>query len=489
MEILLIVAIAVVAATALYVAVTFNVRTRQNTAPLVEDAIRKIADQMRASEENVRRQLRAVTDDLQRDREQQRLDGRKIQGRLDHADSRIATMANQFLADLDAIKRRTDQTGQDLRQLDDRVVRLAGSLGQPAGPAAEPEPAKPEPVASGRLYVERIRFLMARQDLAKPRFRIEVERSVAELPAGHLGDLGDASAVADRAEHDRGFRDRLAEAAADYVAGRWGDPAFAAATDRWITPNAFPETAAAEVCNRTGNRLNAIVAKPLDTLATDIRLPGYEATATAGIGADLILQPVAEPLGQAAEFFEIVGVVIGVATGFQPLALAAAKLLAHDKFHDLVSRGIRAAASQVFHGPQPPAQTPDLRPVDQALRIAAAPVPAQKTSTQKTATQPTPTQPDATQPDPTQPDATQPNPTQPDGTQPDGTQPDGTQPGPTLPDPAGPRRPLTVWDPLPQPRSPEPGPAEPGPAEPGPPDWPHHPPHPPHPGQPGSGLR
>jgi hypothetical protein len=158
-----------------------------------------------------------------------------------------------------------------------------------------------------------------------------------------------------------------------------------------------------------------------------------------------------------------------VATGFQPLALAAAKLLAHDKFHDLVSRGIRAAASQVFHGPQPPAQTPDPRPVDQALRIAAAPVPAQKTPTQKTATQPTPTQPDPTQPD--------------------GTQPDGTQPGPTLPDPAGPRRPLTVWDPLPQPRSPEPGPAEPGPAEPGPPDWPHHPPHPPHPGQPGSGLR
>jgi hypothetical protein len=458
MEILLIVAIAVVAAGALYVAVTFNARTRQNTAPLVEDAIRKIADQVRASEENVRRQLRAVTDDLQRDREEQRLDGRKIQGRLDHADSRIATMANQFLADLDAIKRHTDQTGQDLRQLDDRVVRLAGSLGQPAGPAAEPEPAEPEPAgpepaASGRLYVERIRFLMTRQDLAKPRFRIEVERSVAELPAGQLGDLGDASAVADRAEHDRGFRDRLAEAAADYVAGQWGDPAFAAATDRWITPNAFPETAAAEICNRTGNRLNAIVAKPLDTLATDIRLPGYEAMATAGIGADLILQPAAEPLGQAAEFFEIVGVVIGVATGFQPLALAAAKLLAHDKFHDLVSRGIRAAASQVFHGLQPPAQTADPRPVDQAPRIAAAPVPAQKTPTQPTSAQPAPTKPDP------------------------------AQPGPTPPDPDGPRRPLTVWDPLPQPRSPEPRSPEPGSAEPESPGWP------PHPGRPGLGPR
>ena len=483
MEILLIVAIAVVAAAALYVAVTFNARTRQNTAPLVEEAIRKIADQMRASEENMRRQLRAVTDDLQRDREQQRLDGRKIQGRLDHADSRIASMANQFLADLDTIKRRGDQTGEDLRHLDDRVVRLAGSLGQPAGPAAEREPAEPEaagpePAASGRLYVERIRFLMARQDLAKPRFRIEVERSVAELPAGQLGGLGDASAVADRAEHDRGFRDRLAEAAADYAAGQWGDPAFAAVTDRWITPNAFPETAAAEVCNRTGNRLNAIVAKPLDTLATDIRLPGYEATAMAGIGADLILQPVAEPLAQAAEFFEIIGVVVGVATGFQPLALAAAKLLAHDKFHDLVSRGIRAAASQVFHGPQPPAQTLDPRPVDQAPRIAAAPVPAQQTPAQKNPTQPDPAQPGPNQPTPTQPNPAQPGP---------------AQPGPTPSDPAGPRRPLTVWDPLPQPRSPEPGSpqpqspepgsAEPGSAEPGSPGWPGHP------GRPGLGPR
>lgn len=479
MEILLIVAIAVVAAAALYVAVTFNVRTRQNTAPLVEEAIRKIADQVRASEENMRRQLRAVTDDLQRDREQQRLDGRKIQGRLDHADSRTASMANQFLADLDAIKRRSDQTGEDLRQLDDRVVRLAESLGQPAGPAAEPEPAEPQPTGpgpatAGRLYVERLRFLMARQDLAKPRFRIEVERSVAELPAGQLGDLGDVPAVADRAEHDQGFRNRLAEAAADYAAGRWGDPAFAMVTDRWITPNAFPETAAAEVCNRIGNRLNAIVAKPLDTLATDIRLPGYEATAAAGIGADLILQPVAEPLGQAAEFFEVVGVVIGVATGFQPLALAAAKLLAHDKFHDLVARGIRAAASQVFHGPQPPAQTPGPRLVDQAPMIAAAPVPAQPTTTQPNPAQKSPTQPNPAQKTPTRPDP--------------------AQPGPTPPDPDGPRRPLTVWDPLPQPRSPEPQSPEPpspepGPAEPAPPDGPHHPSHPPHTGQPGPGLR
>ena len=141
MEILLIAAIAVVAVAALYVAATFDLRARQSTAPLLDEAVRKISDQLRATEESMRRQLRALADDLQRDREEQRLDGRKIQGRLDHADSRIASVANQFLADLDAIRRRTDQTGaqQDqfaagLRQLGQRVARLSEALGHPAGP-------------------------------------------------------------------------------------------------------------------------------------------------------------------------------------------------------------------------------------------------------------------------------------------------------------------------------------------------------------------
>ena len=190
MEILLIAAIAVVAVAALYVAATFDLRARQSTAPLIEEAVRKISDQLRATEESMRRQLQALADDLQRDREQQRLDGRKIQGRLDHADSRIASVANQFLADLDAIKRRTDQTGaqQDqftagLRQLGQRVARLSEALGHPAGPAADPGSAGPAPAVPGPLYAERIRFSLARQAPAEAGVRIQVERSVAELPA------------------------------------------------------------------------------------------------------------------------------------------------------------------------------------------------------------------------------------------------------------------------------------------------------------------
>ncbi len=130
MEILLIAAIAVVAVGALYVAATFDLRARQSTAPLLEEAVRKMSDQLRATEESMRRQLRALADDLQRDREQQRLDGRKIQGRLDHADSRIASVANQFLADLDAIKRATAP----------RPAGPAPAVSGPQPPAQAPEP-------------------------------------------------------------------------------------------------------------------------------------------------------------------------------------------------------------------------------------------------------------------------------------------------------------------------------------------------------------
>jgi len=128
MEIVLIVAIAVVAAAGLYVAATFNKRTRQSTAPLIEAAVSDISAQISVTADDLRRQLRAITDDLHHDREQQRLDGRKIQGRLDHVDSRISSIANQVLAELDAIKRRGEQIGARQDQLSEDLQQLATRL-------------------------------------------------------------------------------------------------------------------------------------------------------------------------------------------------------------------------------------------------------------------------------------------------------------------------------------------------------------------------
>jgi gas vesicle protein len=57
MEAVLIVAIVVVAAAALYVAATFNKRTRQTTAPLLDEALKIISEQINATAEDLRRQV------------------------------------------------------------------------------------------------------------------------------------------------------------------------------------------------------------------------------------------------------------------------------------------------------------------------------------------------------------------------------------------------------------------------------------------------
>jgi hypothetical protein len=373
MEIVLIVAIAAVAAAALYVAVTFNRRTRKTTAPQIADAVQAISDHVAATAAQLSQQIQYIADDLRRDREELRLDERKIQGRLDHADSRFSSLAGQFLAELDALKSRAEQAGERQDQLSADLYRLAVRLGVPPEPPTTPiavAPASAPAIAPavgtavgtavpGRLYAERLEFSLARNETAspaEPMVRIEVTRYIGELPAEQFRDAGDAAAITGRAERDQGFRDRLDEAASEYFATTWGDPAFAAATERWMTQDAYPEIAAAALCSRIGSGLNAIVARPIETMGTEIRLPGPAAAAGAGIGADLILQPVTRSLAGAARFCEIVGIVVGVATGFHPLALAAGKMLARDEFHRVLARGISEAARTLIAGPaRPPA--------------------------------------------------------------------------------------------------------------------------------------
>ena len=401
MEILLLVATLAVGASGLYVAATFNMRTRRNSAPLI-GAVKDISDQIEATAKDLRRELQVIANELQRDRELIELDRSKIQGRLDQADSRISSIASQFSAELDTIKDLDKQIGArqnrfsgDLQQLDHQVARLGESLAQHADETRPPPSAghadeetsdgvtiDSSLTESGKLYVEILRFSIIRSLPESPSpseqwVRIQVERNVGELPREQFGDLGDASTIIHRAGHDEGFRGRLSTAASDYFANKVGDPVFAAATERWITKNSFLETAAAEACNNISNGLNLIVERPLEKIGTEIGLPGLEAATAAGIGAGLILQPVTQQLGQAAEFFEIVGVVVGVTAGLHPLALASAKMLVHDEFHHLVARGLEKAAGKVFGKPdqQSPAKDPGLPDVDGPAKPDIPPVP------------------------------------------------------------------------------------------------------------------
>ena len=387
MTIVLIVAVLVVAVAVLYMTVTLSTRIRQSTAPQIDDAVKGVSGQIDTAAQDLRRQ---IADDLQQDREQQRLDGRQIQGRLDHADTRASSMANQILAELDTIRRlveqlgaRQDQFAADLGKLDRQVARLGEpptrTGARPYAAAPEKTPAGGPAIVPGRLYAERLRFSIAavQPESYSPRserqYRIQVERQVGALPSPQPGAVNDPSTIIHHAEHDAGYRKRLSEAAAGYFATKLGDPVFAVVTEAWITQHAYPETALVEVCNRISSGLDTIAGKPLGNLRTELRLPGPEAAAAAGAGAGagvggaLVLQPVTEPLGQAVAFLEITGAVVGTATGLRPLALAAVKMLAHDQFYDFVARRLREAARQVFEGPGGSAHAqPLLRPVAEA---------------------------------------------------------------------------------------------------------------------------
>jgi hypothetical protein len=387
MELLLVVATLAVGVAVLYVTATLRTRTRQNTAPLIDGATRQLAGQIEATSAELRRQLQQIADELQRDQEDSRLEERKIQGRLDHADSRITSMASQFMAELDTIRRlgeqigaRQDQLGGDLRQLDHQVAQLteATMVFSPSGHTAEEAAAGGTPVVPSRFYAERLRFSTVRippefYPGAEGQFRIQIERYVGELPNPQLGDLSDTSAIIYRAENDEAFREQLGRAASGYLAAKGADPVFAVATERWITQNTFPETAAAQVCNRIGNGLGIIVEKSPEKTGTQVLLPGLEAPASDGTGSVLILRPVTEATEPLTTFLEVTGVVVGRATGLQPLALAAAKMLAHDELHDLLARGLRNAARRVFEGQEAPADIPgSARPVDASFDSPSA---------------------------------------------------------------------------------------------------------------------
>jgi chromosome segregation ATPase len=132
MEILLVVTTLAVGVAVLYVTATLRTRTRQNTAPLIDGAVKDISGQLEATTGELKRQLQLMADELQRDRDDTRLEERKIQGRLDHADSRLSSLTSQLMVELETIRRlgeqigaRQDQLSGDLRQLDHQVAQIS----------------------------------------------------------------------------------------------------------------------------------------------------------------------------------------------------------------------------------------------------------------------------------------------------------------------------------------------------------------------------
>ena len=144
MEILLVATTLAVGVAVLYVTATLRTRIRQNTAPLIDGAVKDLSGQLETTTGELKRQLQLLADELQRDREDTRLEERKIQGRLDHADSRLSSLGSQLMVELETIRRlgehlgaRQDQLSGELRQLDHQVAQISEATMQFPPVAAE----------------------------------------------------------------------------------------------------------------------------------------------------------------------------------------------------------------------------------------------------------------------------------------------------------------------------------------------------------------
>ncbi len=133
MEILILIAIIAVGASALYVALNFNSRTKKVIYPLVNKVEEDISQQIKIASEELGRQAKAITGAQQRDSERvehiERANGELKQ--------RVQAISDEMRQYMEPVKHlgeelgvRQDQLSGDLLQLDHRVAQLIESLAQ-----------------------------------------------------------------------------------------------------------------------------------------------------------------------------------------------------------------------------------------------------------------------------------------------------------------------------------------------------------------------
>ena len=133
MEILILIAIIAVGASALYVALKFNVRTKKVIDPLVNKATEDLSQQIKTASQELGRQAQAITGAQERDSERvghiERANGelkQQVQAISDET-RRHSELVTHLGDQLDV---RQDQLSSDLLQLDHRVTQLIESLAQ-----------------------------------------------------------------------------------------------------------------------------------------------------------------------------------------------------------------------------------------------------------------------------------------------------------------------------------------------------------------------
>jgi hypothetical protein len=196
---------------------------------------------------------------------------------------------------------------------------------------------------SGELVVRVRCYTVADEgSSAEGAVRLGVERTVITGPRGRFTEFLRREETGQHRKES--LSDRLVDAVTDYCAEKVTDPVFKVATQRWETSGSYPLITAADGFTVTNEWLNELVEGPLDKFAGGIGIPAPAASPVAGIGADLILEPVAKPLTRATEFCAAAGVLVGAAIGAPHLVAAGLKILTKDVMH----RGVAEVGNGAF---------------------------------------------------------------------------------------------------------------------------------------------
>jgi hypothetical protein len=130
-------------------------------------------------------------------------------------------------------------------------------------------------------------------------------------------------------------REQIKAAAADYAAsrveGQFGDR-------WWEMPQSFPLSQAADLLHDSADWLRELVEHPLAEAASRTGAAGPILPIEFGIAANFVTARLTEPIEAAARVCEVAGIVIGLGAGVPPLAIACAKLYAHDELGRMLSR-------------------------------------------------------------------------------------------------------------------------------------------------------
>lgn len=193
-----------------------------------------------------------------------------------------------------------------------------------------------------------------------------VERTIVTLPTNSGPCIVDPTAeraalhpvLRDVGPRQARFGDQIKDAFDEYAADAMVNPAFDNITDWWVVQDPGGVNAVAQTSGNLQKGLHRFfLGAPANSVCHALGAPPPITNAAGGIVGALPL-PVDGPMTMAKMFVQLVGIVIGVATGMPVLQIACTKSLCHDMLQEAVAKGIQEIGhnlTEVRTQPKPPA--------------------------------------------------------------------------------------------------------------------------------------